>query len=82
MSAEPAELDWMAHAACAGCDPELFFPEKGGVSAHECRAAKAVCAECDVKAECLEYALTAGEHHGVWGGLTVRERRSIRMARR
>ena len=63
---------------CAETDPEAFFPEKGGST----REAKRVCVRCDVRAECLEYALANDERFGIWGGLSERERRRIRLARR
>lgn len=69
--------DWMLAAACRGLDPELFFPPRGAPTDH----AKAVCARCTVTAECLEYSLDGGEHHGIWGGKSERERRSIRRVR-
>lgn len=64
-------LDWQDRGLCAQTDPELFFPEKGGST----REAKRVCLSCDVRVECLEYALTNGERFGIWGGLSERERR-------
>ena len=47
------ELAWQERALCAQTDPEAFFPEKGGST----REAKKVCLSCDVRVECLEYAL-------------------------
>jgi Transcription factor WhiB. len=79
-SEEPADnfqdgpLAWQQQALCAQTDPEAFFPEKGGSS----REAKSVCAKCDVRAECLEYALENDERFGIWGGLSERERRPFR----
>jgi len=64
---------WVDQALCAQTDPEVFHPEKGGST----KAAKAVCAHCDVQAECLAFALTTNERFGVWGGLSERERRKI-----
>jgi len=61
----------MARALCAQTDPEAFFPEKGGST----RQAKIICRRCEVRQECLAYALAAGEQYGVWGGLSDRERR-------
>jgi WhiB family transcriptional regulator, redox-sensing transcriptional regulator len=59
-------------------DPSLFFPSDGlGVL-----AAQAICAECPVKAECLEYALADRVDHGVWGGTSERQRRRILRQRR
>ena len=66
--------DWMADAACAEVDPELWFPETGGSS----REAKRICARCGVLAECLAYAMANDERYGVWGGHSERARRKLR----
>jgi WhiB family transcriptional regulator, redox-sensing transcriptional regulator len=74
---EPAEEPgWQEQALCAQTDPEAFFPEKGGST----REAKRICSGCDVRAECLEYALANDERFGIWGGLSERERRRLRRA--
>jgi WhiB family transcriptional regulator, redox-sensing transcriptional regulator len=65
---------WQERALCAETDPEAFFPEKGGST----REAKKICSGCEVKAECLEYALANDERFGIWGGLSERERRRLR----
>ena len=44
--------------------------------------AKSICALCPVRQACLEFALTTREKHGVWGGLTERERRRVLRRRR
>ncbi|GMA36494.1 WhiB family transcriptional regulator [Demequina litorisediminis] len=67
-------LAWQERALCAQTDPEAFFPEKGGST----REAKKVCASCDVRSECLEYALAHDERFGIWGGLSERERRRLK----
>ena len=41
------------------------------------REAKKVCLGCDVRGECLEYALQHDERFG-WGGLSERERRKLK----
>ena len=70
---------WMELAACKGLNPESFHPLRGD---HQTVAyAKAVCAACPVRAECLEHALVNRETRGVWGGLTERGRRRIRRQR-
>ena len=69
---------WRLDALCAETDPEAFFPEKGGST----REAKRVCGGCAVRDECLEYALGNDERFGIWGGLSERERRRIRLLRR
>lgn len=68
-------LAWQADALCAQTDPESFFPEKGGST----RDAKKICASCEVRGECLEYALSNDERFGIWGGLSERERRKLRQ---
>ncbi|GAA3520534.1 WhiB family transcriptional regulator [Dietzia aurantiaca] len=72
--AEDEEESWQDRALCAQTDPEAFFPEKGGST----REAKKICTGCEVKAECLEYALANDERFGIWGGLSERERRRIK----
>ncbi len=67
-------LAWQEDALCAQTDPEAFFPEKAGST----RDAKRICAQCTVRAECLEYALKNDERFGIWGGLSERERRRLR----
>jgi WhiB family redox-sensing transcriptional regulator len=64
---------WAESAACSYTDPDLWFPEQG--QAAMARAAKAICAACPVRAECLGYALRRGEVHGIWGGLDYIQRR-------
>ena len=75
-SAESAELAWQEQSLCAQTDPEAFFPEKGGST----REAKKVCGSCEVRTECLDYALRHDERFGIWGGLSERERRRLRRA--
>ena len=70
--------NWQEQGNCVGVDPDLFFPERGESVAE----AKAVCATCAVRAECLSFALEHNERFGIWGGLSARERRTIRRARR
>ena len=71
---EVEELGWQDRALCAQTDPDAFFPEKGGST----REAKRVCRSCEVRAECLEYALGHDERFGIWGGLSERERRRLK----
>jgi WhiB family redox-sensing transcriptional regulator len=71
---EEDAASWQERALCAQTDPEAFFPEKGGST----REAKKVCTGCEVRAECLEYALANDERFGIWGGLSERERRKLR----
>lgn len=66
--------EWVRHAACRGVDTAKFFTERGESTAE----AKAVCAGCPVREECLTYAINNGEKAGVWGGLSPQERRRLR----
>jgi WhiB family redox-sensing transcriptional regulator len=65
-------------ASCTGIDPELFYPIRGEATA----PAKAVCRDCIVRVDCLEFALDNREKFGVWGGLSERERRRVRRDRK
>ena len=77
---------WFPDARCApapGATPEeieavqdIFFPGQG-VSTEPARA---ICRECPVQPECLDYALTERIKHGIFGGMSERERRKIRSA--
>ena len=69
-----AELEWQERALCAQTDPEAFFPEKVGST----REAKRVCMSCEVRVQCLDYALENDERFGIWGGLSERERRRVK----
>lgn len=73
-SDDDGTMGWQERALCAQTDPEAFFPEKGGST----REAKRVCTGCEVRAECLEYALANDERFGIWGGLSERERRKLK----
>jgi WhiB family redox-sensing transcriptional regulator len=68
----------MLEAKCRTRNPAEFFPSDGvGVE-----RARRICADCPVKTDCLEYALTYRIDHGVWGGASERERRRILRRRR
>lgn len=73
-SPPPTTDQWQDRALCAQTDPEAFFPEKGGST----REAKKICLGCEVRHECLEYALAHDERFGIWGGLSERERRRLK----
>ena len=75
----PEYDDWRHRAACRDQDPELFFPVSDiGPGARQTEQAKAVCARCPVRAQCLEYALDNALDHGIYGGTTESERRTLR----
>lgn len=69
-------MEWAERAACRQADTNTFFPPRG--SRDVAAEAKAVCATCPVRQPCLDYALEGNERHGIWGGLTEKERRPLR----
>jgi WhiB family redox-sensing transcriptional regulator len=76
-------VDWVHRARCKDEDPELFFPiGTAGPAATQIEQAKAICMQCEVRAQCLEWALATGQDAGVWGGMSEEERRAYRRARR
>jgi WhiB family redox-sensing transcriptional regulator len=71
--------EWRDRASCRDTNPELFFPiGTTGLAIDQIDAAKAVCTQCPVMHECLEFALATNQEAGVWGGTTEDERRKLR----
>src|SRR3954471_23127664 len=73
VSFDMTETEWFDDAACRDVDTDIFFP----VSESQADAAKAICAVCPVREECLEYALETRPGDGVYGGLTPTERHRL-----
>ena len=71
------ETDWRQLGRCAEIGGDVFFPEKGA----DAKAVKKVCQGCEVRAECLEFALSNGIREGIFGGLSERQRRPLLAAR-
>ena len=87
MATDTWEWGWQWRAACRGEDTSLFYapnePESRQDREIRERKAKAICSACPVRIECLDYALRINEPHGIWGGLSEGERRTlIRQQRR
>lgn len=76
---------WQLKAACRGPQSAVFFPpprfERKDEKLERERRAKAICAQCSVRDECLEYSLEIREPHGIWGGMNEPERRNLLAAR-
>jgi WhiB family transcriptional regulator, redox-sensing transcriptional regulator len=71
------EEPWRSRGACRFADPELFFPvSDSGKSLEQAAEARAICAGCAVRRECLAFALRTQQAYGIWGGLTEQERRT------
>ena len=80
-SAPDTDRTWWADASCntggSGL-ASLFFSEE----LQDIAAAKRICAECPVMAECLEGALARREPWGVWGGQLFLNGRVLATKRR
>jgi WhiB family redox-sensing transcriptional regulator len=70
----PALAGWRYRAACRGADLRVFFPGRG----EPAEPARQICARCPVRQPCLDYAISHGIVHGIWGGLSERDRRTLR----
>ena len=55
-----------ANALCSETDPEAFFPDAGNRQ----KAAKRVCAACEVTEQCLAWATNTDQQWGIWGGVS------------
>jgi WhiB family redox-sensing transcriptional regulator len=74
-----AEYGWRAEALCRDTDPELFFPiGTTGAALVQIDHARAVCRQCPVQADCLDFALSTNQDSGIWGGTSEEERRVLR----
>jgi WhiB family redox-sensing transcriptional regulator len=78
-----ATANWRAAGACLHADPEIFFPiSTAGPALAQVAQAKAVCARCPVRRQCLEFARAHEPVFGIWGGTTLEERQRIRRRER
>ena len=76
-------VEWASRGACRHEDPDLFFPiASTGPAIAQIARAKKVCAQCEVRIDCLAYALETGQDCGIWGGMTEEERRQRRLRAR
>ena len=77
-------LEWQEDSACRDFDNLLFFGEEGESElekqAREAKA-KSVCRTCPVQEPCLEFAMDSNQKYGIWGGLTDKERASLKRRR-
>lgn len=75
---EVLDRDWVEDAKCRGEDVNVFHPVRGKYMKETQDRAVAICEQCPVRQPCLEYAVKNIEEIGVWGGLTARQRRTLR----
>lgn len=66
---------WEDQAKCQGLEDPFIFQAPPG---ERSKPAKAVCQLCDVRVDCLDYALANNENFGVWGGLDEVERQALK----
>jgi hypothetical protein len=84
---QAARLDGTREKPCETQDPDIMFPDSEeqynarGKRNADLDAARATCAGCWFKAECLELAISRRDRWGVWGGLTFTEREAVRRKR-
>ena len=78
---------WRDRSACVEVcetDPDQFNPndwfpgEHGKTSDYVPKHVRSVCAECDVRLECLTYAIRTNQERGIWGGKTEKGVKRIR----
>jgi len=72
---EPAEQPWRDRANCRGTATGTFFPDKS--HREVAIAARQVCRGCEVRLDCLAYAIVHDEPFGIWGGLSIKQRRTV-----
>jgi WhiB family redox-sensing transcriptional regulator len=81
VSAQRIEESWQIKASCRGPQAAVFFPppqfERKDEKLERESRAKAICAACPVKRDCLDYAVSIREVHGIWGGLNEAERKQL-----
>lgn len=90
VSGEPKERPgvWQDYAACLRYDPEIFFPEietgrQSNIPKRLAEKAINICKEeCTVQEDCLTYALRNNEQFGIWGGLTTKQRETLKRRNR
>jgi WhiB family transcriptional regulator, redox-sensing transcriptional regulator len=74
--------NWRASGACLSADPDLFFPiATAGLAGRQITEARRICDGCQVRQQCLDFAMRTGERHGIWGGTTPEERTAARRQR-
>jgi WhiB family redox-sensing transcriptional regulator len=83
MTATTDMTDWRSAGACVSADPDLFFPiSTKGPGEKQVSRAKMICAGCQVRRECLDFAMTNDLSYGIWGGSTPEDRQRERRRKR
>ena len=79
-------MSWKEHGSCVDLDVNLFFPLPGPRLYNQVQTAKRICADCPVREDCLEYAMTFVKGRyitlpGIYGGTTEQERWKLARTR-
>ena len=83
MTAIRSAANWRSAGACLSADPDLFFPiSTKGPAEKQIVQAKAICAGCQVRQECLQFANAHDQTYGIWGGTTPEDRQRERRRKR
>lgn len=69
--------EWQERAACQDIGFELYFTDISGTRSSEERAAQKACETCEVRSQCLQFAVDNRIEYGVYGGMTARPRRAL-----
>lgn len=73
--------DWKINASCRRYPPDWWFPSPGAIGDEAARAVQ-ICRSCPVIRDCYAYVAERERgkdtHHGIWAGLTARERAHVR----
>lgn len=70
-------MKWRTRAACRGVPQDVFFPE----NPKQMSEARAICAACPVRTDCLRYALSlpvTDDRTGIFAGTSARQRERFR----
>lgn len=63
--------------ACKNMDPEIFYEDDDRNADVPNVQAEWACRTCEIQPQCLAWAMEH-ERHGVWGGLTQRQREKLK----
>lgn len=72
--------EWQELANCQGVDPDLYFPDRADAE-RAYAITKQICAACEVRDECREWAIENRMDSGMWGGMTANDLRKERKRR-
>lgn len=73
--------EWYDQAACKNANSDWWFPGVGEGVRNVARAKRICWTQCEVREECLDYAVSTNQKWGIWGGMSERQRRRVRKER-